>query len=62
MPKPKPERRYDRYGGMRLMAEAGGYVMMRRDGCMPGLMTRNEWDALSRVPLDEEAKNGKRHA
>lgn len=45
------ERRYDRFGGMRLMTEAEGYVMMRRVGRKPCLITRKEWDSLSRVPI-----------
>jgi hypothetical protein len=45
------ERRYDRYGEMRLMTEADGYVMMRRKGAMPFVVSRDEWDRYSRTPL-----------
>lgn len=45
-----PERRYDRYGEFRWMTEAEGYVMCRRKGCGPFVLTRREWDALARRP------------
>jgi hypothetical protein len=46
----KAERRYDRYGEFRLMAEADGYVMARRQGRMPFIVKRKEWDAWARKP------------
>lgn len=42
----KGERRQDAYGEMRLMTEAEGYVMVRRKGAAPRIMSRKEWDSL----------------
>lgn len=47
------EVRYDQYGAKRLMAEAEGYVMVRRPHAMPGVMSRKEWDALSTEAPDD---------
>lgn len=33
-------------GPVRLMARSGGYVMVRRPGCAPFVMTEKEWAAL----------------
>lgn len=45
------ERRHDQYGEMRLMSEAEGFVMVRRKGCAPFVITRVEWDNLSKNPI-----------
>jgi hypothetical protein len=47
------ERRYDQYGEFRLMVEAEGYVMFRRHGAGPHVMSRKAWDALSMTPIRE---------
>ena len=49
--KPLAEKRYDRYGEFRLITEAEGYVMARRKGCTPFLITRTEWDSFRRYPI-----------
>lgn len=36
----------DRHGELRLMAAAKGYVMVRRPGCMPFVMSGKEWDRM----------------
>jgi hypothetical protein len=46
----KGEKRYDHDSEIRLMAEADGYVMVRKPGKMPFVRTRKEWDQLSRDP------------
>lgn len=43
------EERQDYYGILYLMAEADGWVMVRRPSCMPFTMTRREWDKLPKV-------------
>ena len=40
------EVRYDKHGELRLMAEAEGYVMVRRKRCSPFVLSRKEWDAI----------------
>ena len=52
MSKPKEERQ-DRHGVIRLMAEANGWVMVRRPGAMPFTMMRKEWDKLPTVQAAE---------
>jgi hypothetical protein len=44
------EDRYDKHGRIRLMAEADGYVMVRRPRAYPFVLSRKEFDAL---PLQE---------
>lgn len=38
------------HGPGRVMAVADGWVMWRRPGCMPGLMTAAEWAGLADEP------------
>lgn len=38
-----PLEREDRYGPLRLMAIAEGYVMARRKGCAPFVVSIDEW-------------------
>lgn len=47
------EERYDRYGPIRKMAEADGYVMIRRPRATPYAISQKEWDALAREPVDK---------
>jgi len=44
-----PVYRHDDLGRLRLMASAEGYVMVRRPGALPFLMTVKEWADLSDV-------------
>lgn len=39
------------YGGgpIRLMAKAEGYVMVRRPGCLPFILSVKEWESLALV-------------
>lgn len=54
----KRESRYDQHGEFRLMTEASGYVMYRRPGRLPSVMSRKEWDALAdRPPQTAELAN-----
>jgi hypothetical protein len=46
------EVRYDDLGPRRVMAVAEGYVMVRRPGCAPRLMTLKEWAKASPTPLE----------
>ena len=46
-----PEERYDVHGPVRLMAQAAGYRMVRRPGCMPFVLTDREWAALFVDPV-----------
>lgn len=41
-----PLEREDQYGTFRLMAYAEGYVMARRKGGMPFVLTVEEWNAI----------------
>jgi hypothetical protein len=43
------ERRWDQYGEWRCMAVVEGWVMCRRKGAMPHVMTVKEWSALARI-------------
>jgi hypothetical protein len=45
------ERRYDEGSEIREMARADGYVMARRPGCMPFVISAKEWDAMPRAAL-----------
>ena len=47
----EPEKRFDGLGEIRLMAEADGYVMCRRPGCFPLIMSRKAWDEMRPLPL-----------
>ena len=51
--KRKGERR-DNGGPIVLMAEADGYVMARRPGCLPFVMWAGDWDAFSRLCADPD--------
>ena len=55
MPPRLSERRRDGpdyYGSIRKMASADGYVMVRRPGCTPFIMSEQAWLSL---PLDSPA-------
>lgn len=52
MSKRNGERRYDCYGEFRLMAEAEGYVLVRRKGAMAAMMTRKDWDNLAKTEAE----------
>ena len=43
-----PLEREDEYGSFRLMAVSEGYVMARRKGCTPVVMTIDEWVEIGR--------------
>lgn len=45
-----PRRRHDGISELRLMAEAEGYVMIRRKGATPFLKTTKWWLSLSETP------------
>jgi hypothetical protein len=51
--KKSPEYRYDKYGRFRLIVRAEGYVMARRTGCGPVIMSEKEWSALSGSALPD---------
>lgn len=36
-------KRFDSRGELRLMAQADGYAMVRRPGCMPFVMSFSDW-------------------
>lgn len=44
-------KRWDEHGEMRLMAEKDGYVMARRPGYAPFVVSVKEWNALSAEPI-----------
>ena len=44
---PRPVRRFDKHGEIRLMATSGGYVMVRRPGCIPFVLSLKEWSLLA---------------
>ena len=41
------ERKYDQHGEVVFMAQADGWIMVRRPRCVPFTMTKNEWSALA---------------
>ena len=45
--------RYDKGGQIRSMATADGYLMCRRPGCHPFVMSAKEWNALYRQPTPD---------
>jgi hypothetical protein len=45
----KAERRWDGYGELRMMAEVDGWVMLRRPGKTPFVMSRDAWNKLLKV-------------
>jgi hypothetical protein len=51
--KQKRERKYDRYGPIVKMAEADGWLLIRRPYRLPSAMSRKEWDRLSSKPLSQ---------
>lgn len=55
MAKRETETRYDRYGPLRLMTRAEGYVMFRRPHAIPYCMTEKEWQELPL--LEKDASN-----
>lgn len=54
MTKRKREQRHDKGGPLTKMAEADGWVMVRRPHCIPFAITVKEWDALSPDAMIEE--------
>lgn len=40
-------------GPVKLMARADGYVMVRRAGCMPFVLSEGEWSALPRMEPEQ---------
>lgn len=48
--------RHDQHGDIKFMAEADGYVMCRRPGCMPFVLSKKSWEALEKVG---GSKNGR---
>ena len=46
MPRRKREVRFDPVGEIRLMAQADGYVLVRRPGCMPFVLRAAEWGKM----------------
>lgn len=52
----KRERRWDRYGPLVKMAEADGWLLVRRPYCLPGAMSRREWDRLSPKPIPHDVR------
>lgn len=50
--------RYDLIGKLTLMTEKDGYVMIRRPGAMPMVITTKKWESLSvkQVELAKESK------
>lgn len=50
----KAEHRRDGHGLLRLVAQAEGYVMVRRKGAVPFVMAAEDWMAL---PVVEAAGN-----
>ena len=47
----------ERFADFRLMAEAEGYVLFRRKGCYPSVMSRTDWDKLRKDYAKFEASN-----
>ena len=47
--------RYEKDGVVRLMAEAGGYIMARRRGCVPFVMSRAQWMRLGATAAEGAA-------
>ena len=41
--------RYDKLGAIRSMATADGYLLVRRPGCAPFVLTAEEWNSLARA-------------
>ena len=41
--------REDQYGSMRLMAVVEGYVMARRKGCQPFVISIKEWNEIGDI-------------
>ena len=48
---PIPQRVWDRFGELRLVAVIDGYVALRRPAAAPGLMSIKEWIDLDRKRL-----------
>ena len=59
MTKRDGERRFDKYGEFRLMARCEGYVLFRRVGRMPCVMTEREWNEMARTPETVGGERGK---
>ena len=50
----------DKYGPIRLMTSAGGYVMVRRPRCAPFVLSIKEYEALECVMPEQPARGRKR--
>lgn len=50
------ERRTDKLGPIRCMADAQNYVMVRRPGCMPFVLARRDWLKLPLYKPEKEAE------
>jgi len=53
-----PKIKYDNSGPLHFMVQKSGWVMCRRMGEIPFVMTVKEWNALSGVPRGEAANAG----
>jgi hypothetical protein len=49
----KAERRYDRLGQFRIMARVEGYVVCRRKGSYPVVISEKEWQSFAEHPISE---------
>lgn len=51
------EVRYNRQGAWRKLAEAEGYVMIRRPDAYPIVLTMESWDDMAREPVSKPKRN-----
>lgn len=51
-----PRDRIDEYGIIKVIARSGGYIMARRPGLMPFVLTEKEWNKLPLFPVTFESK------
>lgn len=49
--------RFDKGGPIRCMANAEGYVMVRRPGCAPFVLSCKEWAQLLSTPHELETQS-----
>jgi hypothetical protein len=52
MSKKPDERCSDKLGEIRLVARAEGYVMVRRRGCIPFVVSEKEWQKMLGTPVE----------
>lgn len=50
MKRTSENQRYDALGPIRIMAEAEGYMMVRRPGRAPFVLEKRDWNSLSKEP------------